>query len=167
MAKKTSKRRSKKKTTKKAARGTKKTARKARGRKPGLKAMTTQALLAEVARREKEASRLEARRSALLAELAEIDRELSAFGQAPAAPGRKRGPAPGSRRGPRPSNKQTLEDALVALLNGREMGVAEAADAVQAAGYKTNAANFRVIVNQTLIKSDRIKKVARGLYTAA
>jgi hypothetical protein len=48
------------------------------------------------------------------------------------------------------------------------MGVSEAADAVLKAGYQTNAANFRTIVNQTLIKNrSMFKKVGRGQYTAA
>jgi len=48
------------------------------------------------------------------------------------------------------------------------MGVTEAAEAVKKAGYKTNAANFRVIVNQALLKHrNKFKKVERGQYTAA
>jgi hypothetical protein len=35
------------------------------------------------------------------------------------------------------------------------------------AGYRANAANFRVIVNQTLLKNKSIfKKLGRGRYTA-
>jgi len=51
-------------------------------------------------------------------------------------------------------------------VDGKTMGVSEAADAVQRAGYKTSAANFRTIVNQTMLKSPKIKKVSRGQYTA-
>jgi hypothetical protein len=48
------------------------------------------------------------------------------------------------------------------------MGVTEAATAVQKAGYTTNAANFRTIVNACLIKHKKLfKKVSRGQYTAA
>ena len=39
------------------------------------------------------------------------------------------------------------------------------ADAVQRAGYKTSSSTFRTIVNITLIKSGRFKKVSRGQYT--
>lgn len=59
-----------------------------------------------------------------------------------------------------------LVEALVKLLKGRTMSVTEMTAAVQKAGYKTTSPNFRTIVNQTLIKSDRFKKVARGQYTA-
>ena len=56
----------------------------------------------------------------------------------------------------------------VSVLKGKTMGVTEVAQAVQQAGYRTSAANFRVIVNQSLIKHRRLfKKVARGKYTAA
>ena len=42
------------------------------------------------------------------------------------------------------------------------------AEAVQKAGYKTGAANFRTIVNQSLIKNKAMfKKMGRGEYTAA
>jgi hypothetical protein len=45
--------------------------------------------------------------------------------------------------------------------------VTQVAAAVQKAGYKTFAANFRTIVNQTLIKNRKIfKKISRGQYTA-
>ena len=66
----------------------------------------------------------------------------------------------------RPKNDQNLSDALVGVLSGQVMGVSEVADAVQKAGYKTSSDNFRVIVNQTLLRDKRIKKVARGQYTA-
>jgi hypothetical protein len=52
------------------------------------------------------------------------------------------------------------------VLKGKTMGVAEAADAVQKAGYKTSSPNFRTIVNQALLRSELIKKLGRGAYTA-
>ena len=52
-------------------------------------------------------------------------------------------------------------------MRGKQMGVSEIAEAVQAAGYKTSSANFRTIVNQALIReTDLFKKVSRGVYTA-
>ena len=59
-----------------------------------------------------------------------------------------------------------LEDALAKTLTGHTMGVSEVADAVQAAGYQTTSPNFRTIVNQTLIRSNKFKKVSHGKYTA-
>ncbi|QKK07032.1 MAG: hypothetical protein HND58_01880 [Planctomycetota bacterium] len=68
--------------------------------------------------------------------------------------------------GRRPRNDSSLEVALANTLKGKTMGVSEVAEAVQQAGYKTTSPNFRTIVNQTLIKSDLIKKIGRGQYTA-
>lgn len=71
----------------------------------------------------------------------------------------------GSRK--RHQNSTNLVGALQKVLNGKTMGVTEAASAVQKAGYKTTSPNFRTIVNQTLIKHpDAFSKKGRGLYTA-
>jgi hypothetical protein len=75
-----------------------------------------------------------------------------------------RGVLPPGRR--RPRNTSNLADALVDVLTGTEMSVTEVAQAVQDAGYMTTSPNFRTIVNQTLIKDNRIKKISRGIYTA-
>lgn len=66
----------------------------------------------------------------------------------------------------RPRNAMSLRDALVTALKGKTLTVEQAADAVRKAGYKSNAANFRIMVNLALIKDNRIKRVARGQYTA-
>lgn len=71
----------------------------------------------------------------------------------------------GSRK--RHRNDTNLVGALQQVLNGKTLGVTEAANAVQKAGYKTTSPNFRTIVNQTLIKHpDVFSKQGRGLYTA-
>lgn len=71
----------------------------------------------------------------------------------------------GSRK--RHRNDTNLVGALQKVLNGKTLGVTEAANAVQKAGYKTTSPNFRTIVNQTLIKHpDAFSKKGRGLYTA-
>ena len=83
-----------------------------------------------------------------------------AMGGVPAAAKPKRG------RG-RPVNDNGLVPSLVKVMQGKIMSVMEAAEAVKAAGYKTNAVNFRVIVNQAFIKhTDKFRKVAHGKYTA-
>lgn len=66
----------------------------------------------------------------------------------------------------RPKNDTNLIDALRAVLKGKTMGVSEAAEAVQKAGYKSSAAYSRVIVNAALLKKKHFKKVERGRYTA-
>ncbi|UYV12322.1 MAG: hypothetical protein NCW75_13605 [Phycisphaera sp.] len=71
----------------------------------------------------------------------------------------------GSRK--RHRNDTNLVGALQKVLSGKTLGVTEAANAVQKAGYKTTSPNFRTIVNQTLIKHpDTFSKKGRGLYTA-
>jgi hypothetical protein len=61
----------------------------------------------------------------------------------------------------------SLVDALHKALKGKELGVSEVMKAVLDDGYKTSAENFRVMVNQALLKhTDKFKKVSRGLYTA-
>jgi hypothetical protein len=70
--------------------------------------------------------------------------------------------------GRRPRNETNLAEALANLLKGKSMRVKDMVGAVQRAGYKTGAANFRTIVNQTLIKhKGMFKKLGRGEYTAS
>ena len=45
---------------------------------------------------------------------------------------------------------------------GKPMGVGDIVDAVQKGGYKSNSANFRGIVNQTLIKEKQFTQAGRG-----
>lgn len=141
------------KTKKKTA---KRTAKKA-GSRPGLGTMTTEALQAELRRRQTGVRRLERKREKLLEQLGFVEKELATMGAPITAAG-------GTRK--RPKNDSSLEDALVETLKGKTMGVTEAAEAVQRNGYLTSSANFRTIVNQTLIRSPGIKKIARGQYTA-
>lgn len=47
------------------------------------------------------------------------------------------------------------------------MNVSEAAEEVQKAGYKSNAANFYTLVNLTLLnRKDLFMRKGRGRYTA-
>lgn len=147
--------RTKKKTAK---RGRKKTAKKTSSRRASggsLENLSVSDLQAELNRRRRGVSRLERRREKLMAELADINAQIAEMG----------GTIGGSGGGRR--NNMTLPDALHQVLSGTTMSVTEAADAVRAAGYQSNAANFRTMVNQALLKDKRFKKVARGQYTAA
>lgn len=67
----------------------------------------------------------------------------------------------------RPKNDINLIKAVKAALKGKTMGVAEAAEAVQKAGYRTRAGNFKVMVNANLGKKKHFKRVERGRYTTA
>ncbi|MCB9841270.1 MAG: hypothetical protein H6809_06445 [Phycisphaeraceae bacterium] len=128
--------------------------------------MSTADLRAELQRREGQVGKLMSRHNELTAELAQIEAELAALGIAASGASRRgRRAAVGVRR--RHRNDANLEESLAKVLKGKTMGVTEVAQAVQAAGYKTTSPNFRTIVNQTLLRSSLIKKVARGQYTAA
>ena len=70
------------------------------------------------------------------------------------------------RPGGRVRNAKSLIETLAAVLKdaGEAMRVADLAEAVLRTGYKTNSANFRGIVNQTLIKDKRFVPIVRGSY---
>lgn len=123
-----------------------------------LTSVTTDALERELARRQQEVTRLERRRDRLAVQLDEVEGRLAKLG------GLGGVSIGGVRK--RPRNEANLADSLAKVLKNKTMSVTEAADAVQGAGYRTSAANFRTIVNQTLIKDKRFKKVSRGQYTA-
>ena len=114
----------------------------------------------ELRRRQRSLGTLQKRRARLARKLAALDAQITAAGGTASKGG-------GVGR-VRPRNETNLVDALAKVLKGATKGVSEAAEAVQKAGYRTGAANFRGIVNQALIKHrKRFKKVARGQYTAA
>ena len=146
---------SKKKTRKKT---TKKTARKSTPRKSSsqsLGGVSTVDLQREIARRQRSRDRLVEKRAKLAADLAALDAEIAALG------------ASGAAAGKRVRNEANLVDSLKGVLSNATMGVAEAADAVQRAGYRTSSPNFRTIVNQALLANKKaFRKVARGRYTA-
>lgn len=80
--------------------------------------------------------------------------------------GRPRGSKNRPASGKRPHNESSLVEALQSVLRGKQMSIEDAMNAVTAAGYKTSAENFRVIVSQALINKKNFKRVARGIYTA-
>jgi hypothetical protein len=123
-----------------------------------------QVLEMELRRRDRGVRRLQKRRAKLLAKLDQLDAMIRDQGGTIAAARGAAARAGGGGR--RPRNEMNLEDALAKVLTGKTMSVTEVAEAVQRAGYRTGAANFRTIVNQCLIRSDKFKKVSRGQYTA-
>ncbi|MCL4741212.1 MAG: hypothetical protein KJZ54_03325 [Phycisphaerales bacterium] len=141
-----------------------------------LASMSTAAIAAELARRQNEAPALRNREAELMAELDDVRAQLAGLDVSPARGRRRAGGRPGRKPGrraaaatgrKRPQNDANLETYLARVLKGKTMGVTEVANAVKRAGYKTTSPNFRTIVNQTLIKSEKIKKLARGKYTTA
>ncbi len=127
--------------------------------------LATKDLEAELARREKEAQKLARKREKLIDEVAAIDAELDELGFSGVSGGRGTGTKRGGSR-KRPKNDTPLPDVLAKVLKGKTMGVTEIAEAAEKAGYKSSSANFRNIVNQTLLKHPKLfKKVGRGQYT--
>lgn len=149
-----------------------------RTRRTKLEMVDTSTLHAELQRRQRSLAPLEAKHNSLLIQLEDLEAEIEMLkGAGTFAPAKRGRPAKsGTRKAARgsarvtgrkrPKNAMKLDDSLAKLLKGKTMGVSEAAAAVQKAGYKTSAANFRTIVNQTMLKSPKIKKVSRGQYTA-
>ena len=86
--------------------------------------------------------------------LAQIEHEMDNLGGA------------GGHKGIRPRNDKNLVDLMQEVMEkkGEPMRVGDITDAVQAAGYRSSSANFKGIVNQTLIKDKRFKAASRGLY---
>ncbi|MEO1535134.1 MAG: hypothetical protein AAFS11_06190, partial [Planctomycetota bacterium] len=145
----------------------KKKVRRSSGRRPsssssggsGLESMSSAALQAELARRQRQASSLLKKRDRLREQLAQIESEIAEMGATAVV-----GVEPGRKRA---RNSESLVEAMQRVLAGTELTVTELSEAVQAAGYVTTSPNFRTIVNQTLIKYPKtFKRVARGLYTA-
>ena len=117
----------------------------------------------EIQRRREELPKLIAQRDELNRRIAELEglaaRKRPAK-KAKRAVARKRRVKREPRKG-----KLTLNDALAQVLKGKKgVSVAEAAEGVFALGYKTRAKDPKLLVNRALCKSDRFKRVGRGVY---
>lgn len=108
--------------------------------------------------RRTELNRLRKQRTDLQRKLDAVDRDINKI--AGGGVGR-RGGGNGRVRNPM-SLTATIEHVL--SKSGKPMRVGDIAQAVQASGYRSNAANFRGIVNQTLIKDKRFGAADRGVY---
>ena len=110
-----------------------------------------------------ELGKLQRQRSQLQKKLDRIDRQIDRVGGGMNGSSR-RGGAGG--RGGRARNEHSLLETLEAVLRngGKPMKVSEIMEAALASGYRSGSANFRGIVNQTLIKDKRFGQVERGVY---
>ncbi len=126
-------------------------------------------LVKEVAKRQQKVAALKSKRNKLLLEIRDLDEQIRAEGgslHGASIHAFASGDSPSHGR-KRFMNKSNLPDAMASTMKGKELGVTEIAYAVVKDGYKTTAANFRTIVNQTLIRfPSRFKKVRRGVYTS-
>ena len=108
-----------------------------------------------------ERQKLERERNKVARRLQQLDSRIHALG------GNGRGGrGGGAGAGSRVRNEKSLTEMLESVLgrSNKPMKVGDIADAVQSGGYRTNSANFRGIVNQTLIKDKRFTSAGRGLY---
>ena len=112
-----------------------------------------------------ERQKLERERNKVARRLQQLDSRIHALGGNGSGRG-GRGGAGGGGAGSRVRNEKSLTEMLEGVLgkSGKPMKVGDIADAVQSGGYRTNSANFRGIVNQTLIKDKRFSSAARGMY---
>ena len=123
------------------------------------KQFSTAALQAEIERRKRATGPLMRKRDRLLKLVAQLNAKL---GDAAANNGSPR------RGGKRSKNEMSLVDALRKVMKGRTMGVQEAADAVQKAGYRSSSKTFRVVVAIAIANNRKaFKRVERGRYKAA
>jgi len=131
-----------------------------------LRSLSTSALRAELARREKGAGKLAVKHKQLAARLAEIESELADLGvNGVARRGRRPGRPPKAGRRGRGGNAMTLPAMLAqAVRVGSTVSPAEAAMAVKKAGYKSGSKTFGVQVAMALAKSPLFKRTGRGQY---
>ena len=112
-----------------------------------------------LAGRKKQLKKLVTKRERLQREMDAVEEEIQELHGSATPPG-----------GKRPRNEQNLPDTIEAVMKGsgeKQMRIADIVRGVSDAGYASSSANFRGIVNQTLIKDDRFEQVARGKYALA
>ena len=109
--------------------------------------------------RRRDLAKLQRQRSRIQKRLDTIDAKIHAAG---GTAGGGRGSAGRSRV----RNELSLQDAIHHVLSKTSgpMPVGDIMDKVLATGYKSKSANFRGIVNQTLIKDKRFASSGRGVY---
>ena len=131
--------------------------------KAKLAKVSVEDLKKEISRRQRKLPMLIAARDTLNRLIAELE---SLGGVKPAAVGRKKaGRRKAARKAVRPARAGSLSSALVEALKARgKLTIAEAADAVLAAGYKSKSKDFRNIVSMMLSKDNRFRRVRRGVY---
>jgi hypothetical protein len=103
--------------------------------------------------RRRKVAGLERERGRLRKRLEELDRKISSLNG-------------GRGAGGRAQNAMSLVAAMESALRsaGRPLSVGDILQKVHAAGYRSNSANFRALINQTLIKEKRFVSAGRGIY---
>jgi hypothetical protein len=103
--------------------------------------------------RRRKVATLERERGRLKKRLDELDRKIVSL-------------SGGRGGGGRAQNPMSLVAAMTSALGsaGKPLSVGEILQKVQSAGYRSNSANFRALINQTLIKEKRFVSAGRGIY---
>ena len=136
-----------------------------------LKSVSTAELRRELARREKGARSLSARRDKLAKKLAVLESELAELGLSAGRPGRPRRagrPPKAGRRGGRrrARNAVSLPDAIAKVVRvGATVSPADVASRVRKSGYKSTSSHFGMMVSNALSKDSRFKRLSRGQYS--
>lgn len=111
-------------------------------------------LQTELKRRQRQVVALVRKHDRLLEGAAALKAEIEALGGAPGLSG----------YATRPRNAGSLVQTLTKVLTGKTLSADEAMQAVLEAGYRSTSSSFRKIVNITLARSGRFKRVSRGRY---
>jgi hypothetical protein len=120
-------------------------------------------LYAELQQRKQRAQKLVSRYERLLAQTKELRAQIEAEGgTVPAEP-----PPSAALSRVRPLNTMSLANMIQKVLAGKTLSVDEVTQRVVEEGYKSSSSKLRVMVNLTLVKDPRFKRVSRGVYTAA
>ena len=108
--------------------------------------------------KQSELNKLQRQRANLRKRIDQIDRQIARVGG-----GAMNGLRLGS--GMRARNERSLLDTIEGVLTkaGKPLSVSAILEGVHATGYRSGSANFRGIVNQTLIKDKRFGQVSRGV----
>ena len=118
--------------------------------------LSDQELTREVSRRRQRVKALTQKRIRLVARIAALDARI----------GHLSGSASRARNGQAgPRHATSLAETIIMVMGNKTMSVGEVIEAVRAAGYKTDAPSFRVMVNQKLSNRARFRRVGRGVYT--
>ena len=126
-----------------------------------LSAMSIADLRQEIERRQKLLPKLIAQRDALNRDIAVLQGLEAAKVGKPVEP---KAPDKAGRR-QQAKNAIGLAQALELFMKGKEkVAVGEAMEGVLAGGYRSNARDFRGLVNNMLLKDGRFKNVGRGQF---
>ena len=110
--------------------------------------------------RHRDLKKLHKRRREMQKQLDRFDRAIFAITGENGRAGRR------GASGTRAQNDQSLGATIEQVLekSSAPMSIADIVERVQARGYRSSSANFRGLVNMTLVKDNRFQNPERGMY---